>query len=251
MPTYRANAIVLKENDCLKDDRLFNIYTKEKGKIQIRITGGKKIKNKLAAHVQPFFEIDMLIAKGRSCDRVAGARSAVNFSGIRNDLCKTAAACCLQEVVDKLCKIQVPDDRIYSLLFNYLKLIEDSRLKSWELEKLISFFSLKILGFLGYRPWFEICVYCQKKVFGDKVYLLPAKGGIGCSRCVKDNDKHVTVNKKTAEILGLAYLENTDNLLRLKIEKNQSEEISSVAKKFLEYQLEKPLLSFEFFRTCL
>ena len=71
--TYQDKAITLKRIDIKEADRLFVFYTKEHGKVEAVARGVKKINSKMAGHLEPLGIVDLMIARGKSIDQVAGA----------------------------------------------------------------------------------------------------------------------------------------------------------------------------------
>ena len=54
MPTYQTNAIVLKRENIFEADRLYYLYSENFGKIRAIAGSVRKIKAKLAGHLEPF-----------------------------------------------------------------------------------------------------------------------------------------------------------------------------------------------------
>ena len=66
MATYQTEAIVLKREDIFEADRLYHLYTEEFGKVRVIAGGVRKIKAKLAGHLEPFnlIWVELMAKKG-------------------------------------------------------------------------------------------------------------------------------------------------------------------------------------------
>ena len=53
--TYTTEGIILKRKDYQENDRLFTIYSKDYGKIDLIAKGTKKISSKLNSYLEPFY----------------------------------------------------------------------------------------------------------------------------------------------------------------------------------------------------
>jgi len=121
---YKTQGIILKRRDYREVDGLFSIYTKDRGKIEVVAKGVKKIKSKLSSHLDYFSLVDLMIAKGRNFDQIAGATMTRNFSSLKSDLGKIILGSYCFEVVDALIKTEYRDERIWKLLNEALELLE-------------------------------------------------------------------------------------------------------------------------------
>ena len=63
--TYTTTAIILKRRDYQENDRLFCLYARDYGKIDVLAKGTKKISSKLNPYLEPFYLVKVMIAKGR------------------------------------------------------------------------------------------------------------------------------------------------------------------------------------------
>jgi len=151
--THQTQGIILKITDWGETSQLFSIYTQGLGKILAVGQGTKKINSKLNSHLQPLSVTNLMIAQGKKFDKLAGAVTVKNFSGLKNDFKKIIFANFGLELVEKLTQVQQPEERIFNLLRQYLEVLDQNKTvsrKSWFLIK--RRFSLELLNLLGYQP---------------------------------------------------------------------------------------------------
>ncbi|MDX9893150.1 MAG: DNA repair protein RecO [Patescibacteria group bacterium] len=152
MASYQAQGIVLKQTDHQENDQLFTIYTQQLGKVIALGRGTKKINSKLNSHLQPWSVVNLLIAKGKNYDHVAGAVMIKNFSNLRTDLKKIVLASFALEVIDKLTKTEEADDKIFNLLLKYLFVLDTNDFSQVDWQLIKKAFTVKLLTLLGFGP---------------------------------------------------------------------------------------------------
>lgn len=88
MSYYQTKGLTLTRRDVGEADRLFVVYTRDYGKLEVLAKGGKKTKSKLVAHLEPFLLSEILVAKGKNYDKLAGSYSLYRFNHIWQDVLK-------------------------------------------------------------------------------------------------------------------------------------------------------------------
>ena len=72
---YRVSAIVLKRRDQGEADRLLTVFTRDRGKLTLLAKGVRRQASRKAGHIEPFTQVDLLVAKGKSLDLVTQAET--------------------------------------------------------------------------------------------------------------------------------------------------------------------------------
>ncbi len=122
--TFRTLAITLTKKPWREADSLYSFYTREMGKVVAICQGARKIQSKLNAHLEPFGAADILVASGKNFDRVAGAARVKYFFGISASIEKAFAAARVLHFLDAFIKPGVRDERIFSVLANFLNAVD-------------------------------------------------------------------------------------------------------------------------------
>ncbi|OIO18054.1 DNA repair protein RecO [Candidatus Kuenenbacteria bacterium CG1_02_38_13] len=146
---YNLKAIILKRQDFKEDDLLVTVYSQEKGKLVLLARGAKKIKSKLAGHLEPVSLSYLNVANGRSIDQLIGADMRQSYGKIKNNLDKLSAAGWFLNLLDKMTMENHPDPRIFSLTQKYLTFLEKES-KNYDIAKISAGF--KLLHLLGLNP---------------------------------------------------------------------------------------------------
>lgn len=122
--TYQATGIVLKGMPLGEADRLVTILTREYGVIRAVVPGARKHKSRLRGRSELFVVNQLLIAKGRSLDKVTQAETLNSYRGLSKDLGKLTASQYLAELVLCLALSEQPQTEIYELLNEHFRRIE-------------------------------------------------------------------------------------------------------------------------------
>ena len=150
MPTFRDKAIVLGRSTINEVDQIYTLFTEKHGKIVALAKSSKKIKSKLSGNLEPPALVDVLIAKGKIFDRLAGAEAISKFTQTREDLTKLSALNYFLEIIDKLYSEDQPEFKTYKLLEFCLTEIENnSKLDKKFVLVIIIWFKVKLLNILG------------------------------------------------------------------------------------------------------
>ena len=66
MPSYRAEAIVLRTQKLGEADRIITLLTRERGKVRAVAKGVRRTKSKFGARLEPFSRVDLLVFAGKN-----------------------------------------------------------------------------------------------------------------------------------------------------------------------------------------
>lgn len=234
----------MRRRDYRENDGLFSIYTHERGKVEAVAKGVKKIKSKMASHLDYFSIIELMIARGKNFDQIAGATMIKNFKNLKSELLLVALGSYCLELTDALIRGEHKDERIWKLLSEFLEILEQSKLVNGDKGTLARAFSLKLLSYLGYSPEFYNCVICQNKIVPNGNIFSLKRGGLVCSQCYKnDKTEGLKISTNAIKVLRLILKEGLKNFLKLKLLPDLAEEINKIIDTFLAIHLEKELKS--------
>jgi DNA repair protein RecO (recombination protein O) len=220
---YRVRGTILNKRDLRENDRLFVIYTDQLGKIEAVAKGARKIKSKMAGHLDLFSIVDLMVAPGRSYYQIAGAETLRNFINLKSDLIKVALASYCLEMIDIFTKTEHPDLKIYAILNELLKIFDGKKNKDHlKLYGLSKFFILKLLSALGWMPELYSCVKCKKKIVPNGNLFDAGRGGLVCGACSLEG---VSISTTTIKILRFILQNNLKNSAALKMTKHQLKEV--------------------------
>ncbi|MHC5671384.1 DNA repair protein RecO [Nostoc sp.] len=122
--TYKATGINLKTQVLGESDKIVTILTREFGLIRAVAPGARKHNSSLGGRSGMFVVNELLIAKGRSLDKITQAQTLKTYPGLAKDLGKLAASQYLAEIV--LCQAlsEQPQEELYELFNEHLHRLE-------------------------------------------------------------------------------------------------------------------------------
>ncbi len=123
--TYKATGINLKAIPIGENDRLVTILTREHGLIRAIVPGARKSNSSLGGRSALFVVNNLLIAKGRSLDKITQAETVITYKKSIGDLGKLAASQYLAEIVLVQALSDRPQEELYQLLLLHLGRLND------------------------------------------------------------------------------------------------------------------------------
>ncbi len=181
---YKTEAMILRRRSVGEADRIFDIYTPNLGRLRLKAKGVRRIKSKLAGHLEMMAVIELVIASGRQLDVITGARNKKIFTDLSTNLQKTSLAFFICELVFYLTEEGHRDTRLYRLLESSLSVLNDSpagERRYWRL--FLDNVELQMLSLLGFKPEVAKCARCGGSFSWQNNKFSSAHGGIICRNC--------------------------------------------------------------------
>jgi len=229
---YRTQGFILKKIDRGEVDRIFTIYTKDFGKLELLAKAERKIQSKLRGGLELFYLSEIEFIQGKTHKTLTDAILIDKFKNLRRDLKRLAIAYKISEVLDNLVKDQEPDEKIWQLLNEVFSKLNSLEIKNSKLEILYHYFLWNLLSILGYQPELYNCSLCQKKVTPEKLYFSQKEGGLICPSCFRKigvpSGSGQEVKPETIKILRIILKKDWPTLSKLKIEAKYLKELSLV-----------------------
>ena len=203
------------------------------GKLRTVAKGVRKTKSRFGGRLEPFTHVDIVLYEGRNLDTITQASVIDAFPRLRADLDAVVAAGTMVEVADAVAQKDEPSVRLFLLLQRGLKALEAGELHP----DLVTAFLIKAADVVGVAPAFGHCALCGKT--DGLVRFSFAEGGTQCANCQTANAfaLRAGVTDYLAGLAGsdLASLPDPDPAM--------SPEAMGVARRFIEYHLERRLAS--------
>jgi DNA repair protein RecO (recombination protein O) len=177
--TYKTRAIVLAHLDLGEADRIITLLTPEDGKIRAIAKGVRRPRSRIGGSVEPFAELDLVMARGRNLDVITQVGVAHAWLRLRDRLESTATAWYLGELADRAVEERAGAHPVYGLLHRACQLLDDGMAP----ERVARWFEMGLADALGVRPELERCVECDHVLeAGEAFRWVPALGGVLCPR---------------------------------------------------------------------
>src|SRR5262249_56036830 len=92
------------------------------------------------------------------------------------------------------------------------------------LDLVLRFYELRLLGFLGYRPQLYHCAVCQEVLTEETRRFSPEAGGALCPRCAQANRAALPISLSAFKLLRFLQAQPLDAIERLNISPATREE---------------------------
>jgi len=215
---YKYQGIILGKKDVGETDRIYTVYTLEKGKIRVLGKGVRKPNARLAGCLETITEGEIFIAKNRGLGKITGAIVGDNFGNIKNDLGLMSDVFYVFRILSQIISEEEEDGEVFFLLENYLKILDGLEEGSELADVLTVGLLFKMMDRLGYRLEVDRCVQCEKKLVLEKNYLSIARGGILCADCQKDENGKIAISNELIKLIRIFLKNRLESLGKVRID---------------------------------
>jgi len=241
---YRTQSFILKKIDFGEADRFFTIFTRDFGKLETLGRAIRKIKSKLRSGVQLFYLSEIEFIQGRTYKTLTDALLIENFKGIRKDLGRLKIAFQIAELFDKVVRGQEKDEKIWNLLQETFKSLNNYSLPTTHCSLIFYYFFWNLFSVLGYSPQLYNCSLCEEKLKPDTLYFSQKDGGVICQTCFKkispEPRKQIQkIEPDVIKIIRVILRKDLKIFLRLKIEPSYQKSLKNISENYLNYTFGK------------
>jgi DNA repair protein RecO len=187
MSYIRDRAIVLKCEPFREHDRRIVLFGRSHGLIEAVARGASRKDAKQAGHLVPMEEVEVMIAKGATFDKLAVSRVIESHQSIRYTLGALTVVGTFFDLFERLQKPGIVDPELYNLLMELLvvaeRLIEDPTVERSKL--LYTAAALKLLDRIGFAPSLSHCALCRTELQEGDHRILPTDGSLVHEDCYR------------------------------------------------------------------
>jgi len=235
MGLCRTCAVVSDTMRISNSSKLVTLITENYGLVKVMAKGARRPQNPFGAALEPVTLVECIYYSkdSRDIQNISYADVIDDYTGIKSNLNKLAAGCCMVEMAQFYFSPGDTSREIFILLGDSLKALNNA--EESDTGKHLWRYLLRFLDETGYKPSLKNCIRCGKKPKGQAVFLSFSEGGIICS-CSDDRTGY-GVRVSPGAILVMNELLNSDfsELHRIKIGKAQHAEVSRTALQFLAF----------------
>ena len=225
--------IVLRSYPFGEADRVVVILSPNHGKLRTVAKGVRKTKSRFGGRLEPFSHVDLVLYEGRNLDTITQVSLIEPFHKIRSDLERVIAAGTMVEVADAVAQEDEPTLRLYLLLHRGLKALNVDEPHP----DTVTSFLLKAADVVGVAPALESCAACGRSENLKRFSF--AEGGVLCESCRTAGSYALR-----AGLTGyMADMAGADLAALPRFDPSLSRDAMGVARRFLEYHLERRLES--------
>ena len=176
---YKTRGVVLRGRQLGEADRIYTLFTTERGKLDAVAKGVRRAKSHLAGRLEFGNECEFGMHRGRTLDVIVSADIVRAPWSRLVEPARFAAASAGAELVEAFCEPDLALPEIYDLLTGMIAAVETS---PWPAE-LLPRFSARLLDLLGFAPPPDACVRCGHALAPDVAWIDAEAGGLIDDRC--------------------------------------------------------------------
>lgn len=227
MASKNIEGIILSRISFGEADRILTVFSKDEGKVKILAKGSRKIKSRLAPHIEPFSVGKYFVVEGKTFYILTGAEATEQNEEILSDLEIYKDASYVSELLSMTVFEGIKNAKLYRISKEvFLNL---PKYQATEREIILRFFEYKLLESAGYVPNFHHCVKCGDKLEEEDFYEGTFEG-VKCSTC---SDQEKKVSKTFVKIIRFFADNELDAVLKLSGLDEYAQELRDVLLPFL------------------
>jgi len=240
---YSTDAIVLSRFDYGEADRILTLITPQGGKLKAIAKGIRRPTSRIGGSLEPFAELTVLLARGRTFDVVTQVSVGHAWLNLRDSLEGAATAWYLAELADRSLEERHAAEPVYALLKRGYELLDagmaPNRVARW--------FEMHLADELGMRPEVDRCVECDRVLEVDRRFRwVPPLGGVLCDRCPGPPHDRTGLTLDALKLLKAYQRQDVEALAGLRLSVATEREVESAMRDFLRHALERDARSLAF-----
>jgi DNA repair protein RecO (recombination protein O) len=241
---YKTEAIVLRTMELGEADRVLTVLTPRLGKLRVIAKGVRRPRSRIGGGLQPFSDVQLVMAVGRTFDVVTSTSLEDPHLGLRNDLHSTAAAWYLVELVDRFCEGAADSHDAFRLLAQGLSALDAGSAVARDV--IARWFELHLLEAMGFRPELGRCLECGADIEPDGNAFSPVAGGVVCSSCANGALGSRPISADGLKVLRHLQRSPLVGVLRLHLAASLHREVERLLHATVSAVLERELRSRDF-----
>ncbi len=243
---YKTQGFIFKKENRLEADRVFSVFTKDFGRIEIFGKAIRKITSKLKGGIEIFSLSEIEFIQGKNKKTLTDTLFIERFKNIQEVPEKFEVANKISNLVDNFIKGEERDQNIFNLLNDTFSKLNNIQFPISNFQLVHYYFFWNFISVLGYGPELSKCAVCQQKLNPHSLYFSNKEGGVVCQNCHllrKDpsslgfSGQVSEVKSDVVKILRLIIKKDWDILSKLKIENNIKKLLREVSENYYNYLL--------------
>ncbi len=240
---YQTAAIVLSRFELGEADRVLTLLTPHDGKLRVIAKGVRRQKSRLGGSLEPFAELQLVLARGRTFDVVTSASVSEAWLNLRDRLESAATAWYIGEMAERATEEHAPAYPIYALLRRAFQLLDDGMAPG----RVARWFETGLADALGVRPEVERCVECDRVLEEtDAFRWAPGLGGVLCPRHPNPPGEWVELSLNALKVLRAYRRLDIEALAALRLSSATEAEVEAAMRRYMRHVLEREARSLAF-----
>jgi DNA repair protein RecO (recombination protein O) len=240
-------AFVLRSYDFRETSRIVNFYTRDFGKVKGILKGIRKDFKKFGSTL-PLLSLNHIVYYPKRTTEiylVSHCDLIDDFGLSRGDLEGFGISHYIAELVDALMPLEDTNKAVFELIFDFLNSLKEYPGRDMRLA-----FQIKSLTLSGFKPHFDSCLACEKKLVKD-AFFSHARGGLLCQRCLFQDRNAESI--LPGAIASMLYMERSSwaNCLRLAMHERVRHQLGGFLESFIRFHVGRSMKTANFVHQIL
>lgn len=249
-----TEGVILRQIKTAYGRRMVLLFSRKYGKISAGTGISEKGRNKSALAMRPFTHGRYELFKNRETYNINGAEVLKSYYRLGEDVDKYMNSAYVLEFTEKILPEEQPAQSMFSLLLDFLQLMEGRRKSHGTL---VLGYEVKTLKIMGVLPELNQCVACSESCGRENppAYFSIREGGVICGNCghgleIPANDTLIyAVNFGIVDILKYFADHSLRNLEKLALDEKTCGRLQMIIRHYAAYYLDIGELKSESFLT--
>ena len=244
MPSYPLTALVLRKTKLGESDLIVSMLAEDGSHVRAVAKGARRPGSKLAARVESYVSLDLLLHTGKNLEIVQEARTVNARGAIRTDFDRGSAASVVADLLNTIAVEGQAEPRLYALANATLDAIEVAPVDA--LPRVVTGFVLKAMAMHGYRPELSQCTACGGTIEGSVTFSLAA-GGVVCGSCIASDPSALKVPLEAVRWLDVLMRSTMTEIVHLDMPREALADCFDITRAFVAYHLPARLKALDFY----
>src|SRR3989344_5985082 len=161
---YKTEALVFRKEERLESDRVFSVFSKDFGRIEIIGKAIRKMSAKLRGNIEIFYLSEVEFIQGQSRKTLTDATVIHYFNESSKNPDKLLLSIALAKVIDHFTRDEQEDLPTFEFITDAFKTLEDEVTLSSHYFLFYYYFLWNFLSLMGYKPSLLHCASCNQKL---------------------------------------------------------------------------------------
>lgn len=244
---YKVEAIILVSTEIKEYDRIYSVFSLERGFQKVIGIGIRKIGARLASGMEPLTWSDLTLIKCKTLDRTRAVVIRDQFISLKKNLKVVIKLRRLATILSRTLTDQEPVKELYFFLIKLLlfanKSLKKQAFEEGKFEQLYLAMLWKTLYFGGFQPQLYGCSFCGNQKLDQKNIFFNSTEGVICFDCkIKTVNHCIKLSVDCLKVLRLFCQKDFDFCFKIKISKEVIFEIKKITRVVLEDFLNQRVL---------
>ncbi len=234
---------MLSRFDYSEADRILTLITPAGGKIKAIAKGIRKPTSRIGGSVEPFAELRLALAMGRTFDVITQVEVIHPWLNLRDDLVSFGTASYLAELANGTLEERHGAENVYLLLKRAYEILDAGMAAG----RVARWYEVHLADELGVRPEVDRCIECGRLLeSGERYRWMPPLGGVLCDRCPGPPFERAALSLDGLKLLKAYQRMDVEAIAALRVRPAVEREVEIAMREFLAYTLDRKPRSLSF-----